>query len=117
MKKYKLLTVALAGLALASCINEKSSGDQITSFTADATVGGIDLRTLDGWPGGNSANLDGFNVTLSNNGTVAKFTCPAGMVAFTGEKTCNNTAGGCDYSYVVVVVCRKVCLQLFDFIL
>lgn len=103
MKKHKLLTVALAGLALASCINEKNSGDEITSFTASPTIGGIDLRTITDWPGGltgNIANIDGFNVTLSNGGTIAKFTCPAGMVSFIGRKTCNNTTGGCDYNQV-----------------
>ena len=39
MKKHKLLTVALAGLALASCINEKNSGDEVTSFTASRLEG------------------------------------------------------------------------------
>ncbi|AIT09287.1 hypothetical protein LO80_04435 [Candidatus Francisella endociliophora] len=105
MRKYKLLTVALAGLVLASCINEQDKG-VIKSSTAGATIDGTDLRTISGWTGGttgNAANIGGFNVLISNNGTIVKSTCPAGMVSFIGEKTCNNAADGCEYRYLQVV--------------
>jgi len=90
MKKLKVLgLVAVAGITLASCSDDGLKTR--TSFTASPSVGAVDLGAIAGY----SSNPEGFTVALSNNGTVARFTCPAGEVSFitSRELTCNNASG------------------------
>ena len=102
MKKFKLMLIALAGLALASCTDNEYSTR--TSFTASASVGGVNLSTVP-----NFVTAQAGGVTLSAGNTVATFTCPAGLVSFNtfNNLTCDS-AGGCDTTSIIVLYSNPI---------
>ncbi|MGQ4005609.1 hypothetical protein QIW49_03865 [Francisellaceae bacterium CB300] len=98
--KLKALTaIMLGGLALASC-TDKNDGEYSTrtSFTASASVGGVDLSLVTDY-----AIAAAAGVTLNGAKTVATFICPAGEVSFNTSNllTCSN-ATGCDTTIIAV---------------
>ncbi|MFT4693724.1 MAG: hypothetical protein ACI8TE_000617 [Francisella sp.] len=101
MNKLKSLTVImLGGLALASCTDKNDDEYSTrTSFTASASVGGVDLSLAGNYPAAVAAG-----VTLNGAGIVATFTCPAGEVSFNTSNLliCSN-ATGCDTTTIAVI--------------
>ncbi|AIT09286.1 hypothetical protein LO80_04425 [Candidatus Francisella endociliophora] len=106
MKKYKFLTVVLAGLVLASCINEKSDNPQSGSASLVGRFTAVQALVGNNAPA-NGGSVAPSTIIVNAIGTSIKFSCPAGEVGLVpmptvggvNAKTCSNSAG---YDYDAV---------------